>query len=199
MSLRARIFIIVSIAALLVLAISLALVASNKKKKEAANTQTQTQEQAGVSPSNVIDSSNFNTNFNSANVSGGIAPTTAIGTVEMEQNSVKQLAKIFIERYGSYSTDNNFQNIKDVEDLVTDELWGKINKTSAATSTFMSVLTKAISVNLTNRQSSSAEVSIKTIRTTDQNGTVSQKTQGVKVSLVKQGENWLVSKFEWEK
>jgi hypothetical protein len=120
MSLRARIFIIFSVIVLLILSVSIFLVVKNRNGGGAN------------APVTIPDSGNKNTNNSSGSVGGAGTvvpkglPVKPLSSLEVEQNGVEQLAKIFIERYGTYSTDNEFENIKEVESLATKSLGQKL-------------------------------------------------------------------------
>lgn len=194
MSLRARIFIIVSILALLILGISIFLVVKNKNK---------TAEPQAVAPTdNTVV--NGNGQPNGQVLVGAQTPTglpAKIATpLEAQKNGVEQLAKVFVERYGTYSSDNDFQNIKDVETLVTKSLWSKISapitaKTSSQS--FVGITTKVISMNLTKWSDAKATVELKTTRAEEKNGMVTTRYQNALVEMVKQNTVWLIDKISW--
>ena len=201
LSLRTRLFIIISIAVLFVLGVSIFLVIRSKTLPTNNSTSTTT------SGDNTVESSNFNYSPTIETAApGGVVPQgTTIKpetSLEIEQNFVKQLAKIFVERYNSYSTDGNFQNIVEVKDLVTPDLWqmisGKIIKTSSSGS-FVGVTTKVITTELKNWDNSSAVVYLVTNIKEEKNGEITGRQQAVTIELVKSGDNWLVNKFQWEK
>lgn len=202
-SLRARIFIIVSLVVLIILGISIFLAV--RSKKPATNEMATTTLGNGVT--NVIDSSNFTYNPNiTTPLAGGEVPqgtpVKPATSLEAEQNAARQLAKIFVERYNSYSTDNEFQNIIEVKDLVTSELWqtlsAKIGKTPAAGS-FVGVTTKVFTSELKSWSSKEAAVFLSTAIREEKDGAVSDRQQNITINLVKVGDSWLVSKFQWEK
>lgn len=204
LSLRARLFIIISLVVLLILGISVFLIVRSRKLPAVVDTVTTT---VNGGPTNVIDSSNFNYNSNvTTPLAGGevpqgtpIKPAT---TLEAEQNSVRQLAKVFVERYNSYSTDNEFQNVIDVKELVTPELWqtlsAKMDKTPA-TGSFVGVTTKVFTNELKTWGNSSAVISLSTAIREEKSGVFSNRQQNITIEMVKSGGNWLVSKFQWEK
>jgi hypothetical protein len=203
LSLRARLFIIISLIVLVILGISIFLVIRSKKPVGGETTTTT----VGGNTVNVIDSSNFNynPNFNTPLAGGEVPQGTPIKPstpLEIEQNAVRQLAKIFVERYNSYSTDNNFQNIIDVKELVTPELWqtlsAKIGKTQTAGS-FMGVTTKVFTSELKDWGSKAATVSLSTAIREEKNGALSNRQQDLTVDLIKSGDGWLVAKFQWSK
>lgn len=194
MSLRARIFIIISILVFLILGISIFLVVKNKNK---AN------EPQAVAP---VDTTTVGGNGQpgSQTLIGEQAPAglpARIATsLEAEKNGATQLAKVFVERYGTYSTDNNFQNIKDVETLVTASLWSKISASMNSKNTsqsFVGVTTKVISADLTNWSGTRATVELKTMRTEEKNGVATTRYQNATVEMVKQNTVWLIDKISW--
>lgn len=200
LTLRTRIFIAISLVVLFILGISLIIIVSNKKNQnnQAATSTPQT------TTGNIIDQSNFNSaqlqpNANTTVPSG--LPVKAQTSVETEQNGVKQFAKIFAERYGSYSSDGNSQNVRDVETLVTLSLWTKISakiNTPQTAQSFYGITTRVITADLTKWSDSNAEVSLKTVRTETKSGNTANRYQNATVNLVKTGGTWLVDKFVWQ-
>lgn len=195
MSLRARIFIIVSIVVLFILGISIFLVVGSKNKKD----QTQNP------PTGSVANNNGAQNGGQIDVVGSQAPVGLPAkiptTLEVQKNGVVQLAKVFVERYGTYSTDNNFQNIKDVEDLVTDSLWSAISAPISAKNmnqNFVGVTTKVISADLTSWSDTKATVEIKTTRVEEKNGAMSSRYQNATVEMIKVSSGWLVDKMMWK-
>ncbi len=198
MSLRARIFIIVSILVLLILGISIFLVVSNKNK----NTQPQIS-QTGMTGNNagVTGGQTGSPTSVGAQAPAGLPAKTAT-PLEAEKNGAQQLAKVFVERYGTYSTDNNFQNIKDAQTLVTQSLWLKISapitsKTTTSAGNFIGMTTKVISMDLTGWSDTKATVELKTTRTEEKNGVVTTRYQNATVDMVKVNASWLVDKLVW--
>src|SRR3989338_2892056 len=121
MTLRSRIFVVLSFVVFVILAVSILIMALSKKPSEG--------QPSGGESNRVL---NFFSRRNQENASQiGVVPsstaarprTRAPSAEEVAENAVKQLAKIFIERYGTYSTDNNFDNIREVESLATEDLW----------------------------------------------------------------------------
>ena len=128
-----------------------------------------------------------------------IAPV--VSTVEAQKNAAKQTARIFIERYGSYSTDNNQQNIKEIKDLVTVSLWQELSKRIGTKSSgdFLGVTTKVIAVRMDSWDTTAAKFSLSTMRKETKNNKHSNVQQDATVSVEKSNGNWVVSKFEWGK
>ena len=194
MSLRARIFIIVSISVFLILGISMLLVIKNKNK----NTEPQTVAPADNTATQGVGQTGGTTSVGSEMPEG--LPAQVITPLAAQKNGVQQLAKVFVERYGTYSTDNNFQNIKDVETLVTRSLWSKISapiSSKTVSQSFTGVTTKVISMDLTEWSDVKATVELKTSRIEEKNGVVTTRYQTAIVSMVKQNVVWLIDKISW--
>lgn len=192
MSLRARIFIIVSVVVLLVLAISMFLIVKNKNKTTDTtpppNTNTSLPGTNGGTQSDV-----------QVLIDKGL-PAKTPTPLEVEQNAVEQFAKIFVERYGTYSTDNEFQNIKESQALVTKSLWSRIGagiNTKESSQNFVGLTTKVMSTRLADWGSDQATVELKTMRTEDKSGVVSNRYQNATVGMVKEGGVWLANTLVW--
>ena len=193
LSLRARLFIIISLVVLFILGISLLLIIARKNP-------TPTVVPGGNEQVNTISINNGVTL-----AQNGVTVTPPSGAVikpatplEAEQNAVKQLARIFLERYSTYSTDNDYQNITDVQELVTPEMWIKISarmKTAPTAGSFVGVTTNVISMDLGDWSADKAMVVFKTNSVEEKNSITSSTYQTVQVFLVKTGDNWLVEKF----
>ncbi len=126
-----------------------------------------------------------------------IKPATSL---ENTQNGVRQLAKVFVERYNSYSTQSNFQNIREVRDLVTPTLWTRLsqplNKPAPLNQTYMSVLAEALNTTLNSWTGTQAEVLVKIRKTTEETGKKTVESyHDVTVVMVLSGNNWLADSF----
>ena len=133
-------------------------------------------------------------------------PTTGLTikkptTVEAEQNGVRQFAKVYVERYGTFSSQNNFQNLKDLKGLSTDSLWQKIDaliKNAKQQVEFLGVTTKAITTNILNWSGDKAIVELKVTRTEERSSGTTDKIQTYTLNLIKTGQGWLVDKIVWK-
>src|SRR3989339_553194 len=194
--LRTRIFIIISLVVLVVLGISVLVSVLSNREPSAPTTET---------PDSVVDLPAGTVLYNGAPVvvspiENGLTPPPALTTLEAEQNSVRQLARIFTIRYNSYSTDANYQNIREVQSLVTDNLWAQISKPLAGNSVsanFLGVTTNVIGTELLSWGSDVAVVAVKTTSVQDKNGVESNLARSGTVNLVKTDGQWLVDKFAW--
>lgn len=198
-TLRARLFIIISFVVLVILAISIVLLIRSKTKPPASGLPA-----GAITPtSNIIDQSNFNQNQGIITAPPVVAPTAPPkpSALEVEQNSVKQLAKIFTERLNTYSSDNSWQNIKDVETLVTPALWKQISAKLGTTPSggFVGSTTVALTNVLGTWNSEQVTVTLQVRQTTEQKGaqTVAYKT--IVITLAKASGSWLVDSYAWQK
>ncbi len=197
MSLRAKIFIVVSIIILLILGISIGLLI--RSKKQAASSAVETPPVTAP-----LGSTEAGPSANSIPLSNQLPTVSAPrppNPVEVEQQGVANLARVFMERYNTYSSDNNWQNIKEVEHLVTPELWKRLRARigSGRSATFMGVTTQVLSVRLGAWQEAAATVIVQALRLTDTNGQQTREQQTGTVAFVKSGGTWLVESFTWEK
>lgn len=195
-TLRSRIFIMISVVVLLILGISVGLTVFFKKKAPVV------EQTATTTPTNTIDTQNFPAQITTpaTKVPEGL-PVKQATTEEVQKNVAKQMARIFIERYATFSSDNNGDNIREVESIVTKELWAEISKrlNVAPTGIFSGATTKVFAVDVTEFASGQAKVAMMTQRTITKGAATEQKNENVNVWLVKAGDSWLVNKFEWAK
>ena len=191
MNLRQRVILIVSalvaVLALIIGAVSM----STKKSKEPTKNETPT----------VIDQNNIDTA-----IKVGVEPTQIPQTAEVkpptptqqEDITVKNLAKIFVERYHTYSSENNYENIRDVREMVTDVFWSKISAPLSSPqplpNSFVSLTTKVVSILFVDvKKSGDATVELKVRKTSVTNGITSYDYGEYVVNLTKLSNKWLVS------
>ena len=199
LSLRARIFIVISLVVLVVLGISIFLLVRSNK-------QTTPEDQpAGIENLPVETSLPVTAPVSVTNVSGNIK-VNPVSSLEAQQNATEQMAKIFLERFNSYSSESQYQNVRDVQTLVSNNYWIQLSAKLPTVQTvqdtsapFVSMITKAYSSKLSLWSDASATVDLQVKITEEKNGVVSGRDQQAKVFLVKEGQNWLVDKFEWVK
>ena len=189
MPLRTRIFIMVGAGILVIGLISAFIIW--RVKKPAAPVQT-------VAPTTAIDQSNFD------KVKVGTEPTvvpknaeiTKPTAVQLEDITVRNLAKIFVERYHTYSSENNYQNIKDIQSIVTRTYWNKISvplSSKTSPTNFVALTTKVVSIMSVDVNKDTASVVIKVSRVSTANGNTTLSYGESDVSLVKNDGTWLVS------
>lgn len=194
-TLRTRIFIIASVILLLVLAVSIAFIVAGKKKAPAGESTEPT-----TTPQ--VDETNFPAELTAP--SATLIPNgTAVRPLTSEdvlKNAAKQLSKIFIERYGTFSSENGGENIRECEPLVTPGLWTEIEKrigVKPANGEFTAATSKAVAVDLAEYGDGRAKAELGVMRTVTKGTIIEEKPAHANVWMVKSGDGWLVERFEW--
>ena len=202
MSLRARLFIIISLVILIILGISIFLSVRFGKKTP---TPTSTEQNLPAAQETVVPNTET-PNTPVVETPAVNPPVSASNPEEIEKNAAKQLAKVFIERYGTYSTDNGSENILEVKSLVTTALWTTlsakisnqtINENQAPTVAFSGMSTQVFNAELSNWTQTGATVTTQLVRTEEKNGTRTVKHQNAEITMIKQNGQWLVQNFKW--
>lgn len=192
-SLRARLFIIISLVVLFILGVSIFLYVRSKDKSNVTN--------GGVDNTGQTNGDN-NVSNNSplevANLQNVEVPK--MSSTEIQQKAVKNMAKIFVERLNSYSSESRYQNMKDVESLATPNYWKQLSvKIPAiiptASPNFYAVSVEAYGANLSSWTDKAASVDLQLKITEEKSGVITKKDAQAKVNLVKIGNDWLVDNF----
>lgn len=136
--------------------------------------------------------------------------TTPTAEVQAEQEertrtvSVQTTVKTFVERYGSFSTEANFANLRDVLPLMTGELEAATRATLAnppAATEYYGVTTKVVAVNVKamDETALTATVTISTQREEAKGSpqNISVKYQSITLTLRKVSGEWKVSGATW--
>jgi hypothetical protein len=114
---------------------------------------------------------------------------------------VQQTSRYFVEVFGSYSSDNNFQNLKDLKPLMTTTYWAKWEKDlkTITERPAYSIWSQALNANVDSFSGTSATATVlcKRGERTDKNAKENIFYQSAKVNLVKVNDNWLVDKVVW--
>jgi hypothetical protein len=116
------------------------------------------------------------------------------------------IARIFVERFGSYSSQSDFANVDDVKVLATPRFQSVLErqKTSLGQADkalgYTGVSTKVISIKTLTESEAEASFSITTQRedSVGSPGNTSIRYQDVEISLVKTGDDWLVDNLVWQ-
>lgn len=133
----------------------------------------------------------------------GTPPTIPVRTTQ--EVSVETLTLTFTERYGSYSNEAEFQNLLDLEPLVTSRFMAEIKTMIASIEVedyYRAITTRVISMNITTLDETAglASVSVTTQREeaigSPLNSEVRYET--LVLDLVKQGGVWLVEDATWQ-
>jgi len=138
------------------------------------------------------------------------APTTSpIQQQRVEERqttaSVQTLAKTFTERYGSYSNESEFENLRDLFPLMTQEFAGKTAlfiQNTTIPETFYGVTTRVISIDVVeyDEVAGSAQLTVKTQReeAIDSSQNISVRYQDLEIDFVFQGGQWFISDAVWQ-
>lgn len=119
-----------------------------------------------------------------------------------DQAKIIAAGRFFVERYGSFSSQANWQNLSDVKPVVTRQLWDEFENLIAknpidSEGKYYSLTTKVLSLRLVTQADSLATIEVKTQKQ-ETNGSESRIFyQDVTVNLVKDGEQWIVNDFDW--
>lgn len=118
-------------------------------------------------------------------------------------SGAETVAKVFVERYGSFSTEAAFGNLRDVAALATPAYAAQLEAQADAGvpgSEFYGVTTRVIALTTQELGETSAAFSVSTQRQEAKGSAqnVSVKYQAIRVTLEKVGETWLISGAAWE-
>lgn len=121
-----------------------------------------------------------------------------------ETVSATTIARTFVERFGSYSTESGYENIDDVLPLATDELRERLEDLAedareSASSSYYGVSTRIISLKVESEGASAMTLLVTTQREEafDTPGNTSVKYQDIRLALVRESDDWLVDDFTW--
>ncbi len=136
------------------------------------------------------------------------APTTQTSPIDptIQQTAAIIVARTFVERLGSYSSETNATNITDVMSMATQTFQKQLETLakqlrSSSTDKFYGVSTLVITAPKTvTSTDTTITLSMTTQRqeTIDSPGNTAIKYQSITVSLVKSGTTWLVDDYTWK-
>ncbi|MFH0928427.1 MAG: hypothetical protein V1821_03060 [bacterium] len=129
------------------------------------------------------------------------APVTPLAPVDALSRNLIRFSMQFAERYGSFSSESNFQNLRDLEPVMTPGLNSYVESyiaTAEAPAEFYGVTTRAATSEIITQTDTAAYLEVLTQRT-ETKGTAAARTynQTLQIWVVKQGENWKADKAEW--
>ena len=131
----------------------------------------------------------------------GDTPITAPTNVNAEELYIRQLAGIFVERFATFSNQNNNRNLADVEPISTPSLMDWVMWQSlAASSTYQGVTARVLSTTLVKREGDAATVNVSAQETLSRVGAADELRQRTgRVELIKLNGVWKVNAFYWDK
>lgn len=112
---------------------------------------------------------------------------------------VVALARMYAERFGSWSTDNQLKNLQELSQFSSPSMLNYLGQQEIRPAQeFYGISTKALSTRVTSQSESAAEVIVSTQRTENKAGQESVFYQDVRLTLVNVGDLWLVSGAYWQ-
>ncbi|KKU13020.1 MAG: hypothetical protein UX17_C0030G0020 [Parcubacteria group bacterium GW2011_GWC2_45_7] len=138
----------------------------------------------------------------------GAAPQTAEVGAEVAQASLEAFARSFIERYGSYSNQSNYDNLEDLYPFMTKNLQQSTQdfvqseraKMRTQTPAYFGITTRVLSSMVSLLNDDRAGLVIKTQRRESGSDPNASRLyyQDVELKLVMVGEQWKVDVAEWQ-
>ncbi len=129
---------------------------------------------------------------------------SATGIAVAAPSSASTVARVFVERFGSYSTESGYTNIDDVMSLTTKDLQGRLQSLleaaqKEAQSDYYGVSTRLMGskTEVTAETSMTYKMSTQRQESFDSPANTSVRYQDIRVVLTKSGDSWLVSDFTW--
>lgn len=202
MTLRARIILIVGGSILGIgLIIGIVTLVQNWGKGNTAEQLTPTEEPK--TNGDVTTPITAPTGANGASTTPVPVPVPVEKTIE---TTLTAIAIPFTERYGSYSNQNNAENIADLIPFMSKEMqdWATATIRDAQKKTlptiYQGTTTKVLAYTVTRAEDAIAEITIKTQRVESTGTNTNSKTynQDIVVTLVKEGGVWLVQAAVWQ-
>lgn len=112
--------------------------------------------------------------------------------------------RVFIERFGSFSSESDYSNVEDVMALVTPALQNELQALAeearaSSGGAYYGVSTYIVTMTEIARTDTTASYSVTTQReeAIESPGNISLRYQDIEISLVKDGLDWLVSDYYW--
>lgn len=134
------------------------------------------------------------------------AETERVSTVDSRtlESPPEVIARSFVERFGSYSTDIDYLNVDDVKSLATAALSTQLDilLTDARNDPdtgYYGVSTKVLTIDSVTQTETTASFDITTqrIESFDTPANTSSRNQDIEVTLIKNGNRWLVDGYTW--
>ncbi len=108
-------------------------------------------------------------------------------------------ARNFAERYGSYSNQNPYENIKQLFPLMTDHLRQVVSAgTTQPGDKYQGVESRVVSIK-TSQQTATASTIVLTLQRSERDASLKTTTyfQQLKLQLIKSADQWLVDSADW--
>lgn len=124
---------------------------------------------------------------------------TAPEPIEPSALYPQQLARVFVERFGSYSSHNNNQHVTDVLPLITPRMANWVRtQTIEQTNAYQGKLTRVVVVKSRSATDSQAvvEIGVQEVNENETGSTTAYRTG--RIEMVQEGGVWKVDGFYWE-
>ncbi len=136
---------------------------------------------------------------------GNTAPIIEIDPFLQQKDILTALARMFIERYGTWSNQSNFENFTDLYFYMTDELKAEtqsfvVNQRAdfSADATYYGLTTRVLSLDLINIVAdTSAEFSANIQQQETKDGQTAALSKKTTLNFIKQGADWKVSQISF--
>lgn len=126
-------------------------------------------------------------------------PPPPVTTEERERLYVKQLSRTFVERFETYSNQNDNRNIEDASELATDTMAAYVaSKSQEAGSAYQGVTTKVISMDVTSFAGGAASVKIGAQVESQTESARNTTYKNGRVELLKVEGVWKVNGLFWD-
>lgn len=131
-----------------------------------------------------------------ASTPGATQPTNG----DPEDVYLKQLARIFVERFGSYSNQNDNRHITDVLSLATERMQAYLESQALESArVYAGVTTKVVASRITEKSGNTAIVAVDVQRVIREDGTERSEYASGTVTLKKVSGEWKVDGLFWER
>lgn len=203
MNKKLRLAIIITAATLLVSTIIIVIIALSMQPDAPATTDGNTTEQTNT---NQTTDSNTTTTTTDSQTNTGTTTTPNDGSnvvISNERTSITRAAISFTERYGSYSSDSNFENIEALDSVMTNDMKGQaanVVKNGIDSQEYYSISTQAVSVKFVDFVDGSTGATVEVFtRRTEQKGLSDPVifSQTARLQLNKVDNQWKTDDFKW--
>lgn len=133
-----------------------------------------------------------------------VSPVDAADVPAQHTVSAQTIARNFVERFGSFSSETNYINVDDVMPLATEALQRRLQELADAarenaSDTYYGVSTRAIIFTVEEESEMAITMRITTQReeSIDSPANTSVRNQDIRLALVKDGDDWRVDSFTW--
>lgn len=128
----------------------------------------------------------------------GVVPTEKISS-DPEDVYLKQLSRILVERFGSYSNQNDNRHIADVLPLATEKMQAYLQSQGQAFgAAYSGTSTKVVASRIEERSADRATVVVDVQRVVRKDGAERTEYQSGIVALLKRGNDWKVDGLFWK-